>query len=725
MMRDYNALLARKRRTVEDAGVAACDPHPMLFPFQLDLVQWAARKGRAAIFADCGLGKTLMQLEWARAMPGPCLIVAPLAVASQTIAEAERVGLRVIEVADPTDDAIQITNYEKLGRFDPAHYMAVVLDESSILKSVDGKTRTRLIREWARVPYRLCCTATPAPNDIAEMANHAEFLGAMSRAEMLATFFVHDDEGWRLKGHGRAAFWRWVASWATFLRRPSDLGHEDDGFDLPPLRVGDDVVAADYRPSGSLFADTAKGIGGRLEARRATIGERVARAADIIRSRPGPWLVWCGLNDEADAIEAVLGDEAVQVAGKDAEADKIARERAWRTGERRVLITKPRIFGFGMNWQHCRQMIFLGIGDSYEQYYQSVRRCWRFGQSEAVDAMIVIGNAEAAVAANVRRKEADAARLADGVIAAMRDEQIREVRGMTKPVNEYRQDAADGDGWRLLLGDCVERMREVPDGSVGLSVFSPPFATLYTYSASERDMGNCKDHGEFFEHFAHLIPELLRVTMPGRRAAVHVQQVSTTMAMHGVIGWVDFRAEVVRRFVAAGWIYDGEVVIDKDPQAQAIRTHSKALLFVQKERDSSWLRPAMADYIVLFRAPGENPEPVKCDVSNEEWIAWARPIWYGIRESDTLNAAEARDAKDERHICPLQLETIERCVRLWTNAGDTVLDPFAGIGSTGVVALQQERHFVGIELKESYWRCARKNLLLAKKQLALFTAEGK
>ncbi len=307
--------------------------------------------------------------------------------------------------------------------------------------------------------------------------------------------------------------------------------------------------------------------------------------------------------------------------------------------------------------------------------------------------------------------------MADEVVKAMKECQLAAVRGVDGVLpSDYRTDDASGPGWRMLLGDCVERIAEIADGSVGLSVFSPPFATLFTYSNSDRDMGNSKDYDEFFRHFSHLVPSLLRVTMPGRRAALHVQQATTTKATHGVIGWRDFRADVVRAFTAGGWVYDGEVVIDKDPQAQAIRTKSKQLMFVQKERDSSWLRPAMADYIVLFRHPGENPQAVKCDVSNDEWIRWARPIWYGIRESDTLQYVGAREAADEKHICPLQLETIERCVRLWSNPGDVVLSPFGGIGSEGHVALQHRRQYVGIELKHSYWKTAVANLRAATAQ---------
>jgi len=711
---NYSDFIAGKEHPSAHSGRRPEQCHPMLFPFQRELVEWAVRAGRAAIFADCGLGKTLMQLEWARMMGGRTLIVAPLAVADQTIAEGLRVNVPIRHVAAPTTDSgVEITNYEKLHRFVGAEYDNIVLDESSILESIDGKTRTLLLREFTHVPHRLCCTATPAPNDIAELANHAEFLGAMRRSEMLATFFVHDDEGWRIKGHAQRDFWRWVGTWGSFVRRPSDMGYDDAGFALPTLSVRDEIVNVAWRPVGRLFADIGSGVRGRLDARKHTVDARVARAAELIASDNRQWLVWCGLNAESTAMVEALGHDAVEIAGADGDATKIERERAWRRGDVRVLVTKPKIFGFGMNWQHCSRMLFLGIGDSYEQYYQSIRRCWRFGQIESVEAVIIVSDAETAIANNVRRKEADASQLAEGVIINMKD-----ARTMTG--RERSGDTATGEDWRLMLGDCVDRLKEVADDSVGLSVFSPPFAALYTYTADPRDMGNCRDHEAFFDHFAYLIADLQRVTMPGRRACVHVQQISTTQATHGVIGWVDFRAKVCQQFVNAGWIYDGEVVIDKDPQAQAIRTHSKALLFVQKNKDSNWCRPAMADYILLFRAPGENVQPVKTNVSNEEWILFARPVWYGIRESHTLNAAEARSDRDERHICPLQLETIERCVRLWSNHRDLILDPFTGIGSTGVVALQHDRRFVGIELKESYFQCASKNISRAKRQQDLF-----
>lgn len=283
-----------------------------------------------------------------------------------------------------------------------------------------------------------------------------------------------------------------------------------------------------------------------------------------------------------------------------------------------------------------------------------------------------------------------------------------------------------GQGWELRNGDCVEELQTLEPDSVDLSVYSPPFSSLYTYSASDRDIGNCSSHEEFLEHIAFMIQGLLRVTKPGRLSCCHIAQLTSTKNYHGVIGLIDLRGAMIQAFVKEGWIYHGEVCIDKDPQAQAIRTHSKALLFVQLRKDSSWLRPALADYILVFRKPGDNAVPIEPDLTNEDWIEWARPIWYGIDETNTLNTAVAKENADERHICPLQLGTIERCLRLWSNQGDLVLSPFAGIGSEGYEAVRLGRRYLGIELKESYARTAVKNLRLAetvREQGTLFTSE--
>lgn len=725
-MTSYADFLASKQLTVQAAGrkVDASNLHPALFPFQRDLVRWALAKGRAALFADTGLGKTLMQLEWARQTGQRTLILAPLSVARQTVREGERWGIPVT-YARAGDQApatgIAITNYEMLEHFKPEDFGAVVLDESSILKSFDGKTRTALIQAFANTPLRLACTATPAPNDVAELGNHAEFLGVMSRVEMLAMFFVFEQlphgQGtrWRLKGHAAEPFYRWLASWAMSVRKPSDIGHDDEGYDLPPLEILPRIVQTDWLPPGHLFATTLNGITERADARKATMADRVAAAADLVMDEPfESWLVWCGLNDEGRALaELIPGSVLVEGAGSPDE--KAAALEAFADNQVRVLITKPSIAGFGMNFQHCARMVFCGLGDSYEQYYQAIRRCWRFGQQRPVQAHVVLSEPEDVIYTNVQRKEREARELGDKLIEQIAEFERAELAELA-PRQEYAERDYSGRDWRLLQGDCVKRLEEIATESVGLSIFSPPFATLYTYSPSERDLGNSRSRADFFDHFRYVSAELLRVTMPGRHVAVHVQQEILQKAKQGYIGVHDLRGDFIRHFEAAGFIYHGEVCIDKDPQAQAIRTKSKGLLFVQLRKDSSWMRPALADYILVFRKLGENAVPIHPDLTNDEWIEWAHPIWYGIKESDTLNVIQAREDRDERHICPLQLETIERCIRLWSNPGELVLSPFAGIGSEGYVALKHQRRFVGIELKPSYAAVAASNLRMAESE---------
>jgi DNA modification methylase/superfamily II DNA or RNA helicase len=708
----YKDFLATKtaRHIATGHAIADGDIHPMLFPFQRDLVRWSMHKGRAAIFADTGMGKTLMQLEWARLTGQPTLIVAPLAVARQTIREGRKIGLEVDYARQQPlmPQGLTITNDEMVDHFDPETFGAVVLDESSILKSFDGKTRTKLIDLFAGVPYRLCCTATPAPNDIGELANHAEFLGICTRVEMLAQYFVHDDEGWRLKGHAEQAFYKWLASWGMSLKRPSDLGYSDEGYDLPGLDIESLIVASDYAPEGQLFPTVLKGIGDRAAVRRATLSDRVRAAAALINETREPYIAWCGLNDESHELAALVSD-AVEVEGSQSPEEKAALMEAFINGEARVLVTKPSIAGFGMNFQHCARMVFVGLSDSYEQYYQCIRRCYRYGQTRPVKVHIVLTEVEQSVLANVRRKEEEAERTGRELVKHVAEFERAEI-GAKEERFVYQTRDESGDGWKLMLGDSVERLGELAEASVDLSVFSPPFQSLFVYSPTERDLGNSRTPQDFWGHFNFIIDELLRVTKPGRNVAVHVSQLPTTLTTHGVIGLADFRGATISGFEARGFVYHGEVCIDKDPQAQAIRTHSKGLLFVQLRKDASWLRPALADYILVFRKPGDNAVPIHPDLTNDEWIEWARPIWYGIRESDTLNVVEARSDKDERHICPLQLGTIERVIRLWSNPGETVLTPFAGIGSEVYQAVKLGRRGIGIELKPEYFTVAVRNM---------------
>lgn len=712
---DYLNFLDSKRITHDAHGVIVTndDINSILFDFQRDLVRWSLRKGRAAIFADTGLGKTFMQLEFARLTGEQALIVAPLSVARQTAREAEKIGISVkyVRHQDECEGQVCVTNYEMIGAFDPAQFGAVILDESSILKGLDGKTRQRLTEMFSATRFRLCCTATPAPNDISEIANHAEFLGIMNRVDMLAMFFVHDDDGWRLKKHATEPFYKWLASWGMSIRKPSDLGYSDDNYILPPLSIRPVFIETQIAPEGQLFFTGLKGISDRSNVRRATLDARVQSAADMVNADAEQWIVWCGLNDESSALKALIPD-AIEVEGADSPERKVDLISGFQDGRYRVLITKPKIAGFGLNLQNCHKMAFVGLSDSWEAYYQCIRRCYRFGQRRPVEVSIVLSDVEQEIYQNVMRKEKEARDMSEALIENVQQFERAEIESADFKF-DYQKNEAAGADYKLMLGDSTERLGELPDNSIDMSVFSPPFMSLYTYSPTERDLGNSRGEAEFFSHFGYIIGHLLRVTKPGRNVCVHVAQVPAMLSRDGYIGLKDFRGKTISAFENGGFIYHGEVCIDKDPQAQAIRTKSKALLFTQMHKDSTWSRPALADYILVFRKPGENAVPVIPNVSNNQWIEWARPIWYGISESDTLQYQSARDSKDERHIAPLQLETIERCIRLWSNPGETILSPFAGIGSEGHVAIKTGRKFIGCELKPSYWAVARKNLAAA------------
>jgi hypothetical protein len=446
----YSRFLAAKALTAAPVGfdAAPADCNPALFGYQGEIVRWALRLGRAAGFCDTGLGKTLMQLDWSRQVAEHTglrsLIIAPPNVAPQTVAEGAQFGIEAAYCRSGRDLAAtdaRLTTYGLIEHFPLDEFGGVALDESSILKSHDGKTRTALIDAFRRTPFRSAWTATPAPNDHTEIGNHAEFLGIMTMAEMLATFFVHDGgstQDWRLKGHARADFWRWVASWAVVMRRPSDLGHDDDGFILPPLTYHDHAVASDYTPDGLLPGMVATSLTERREARRASLPARVAQAIELVRSNDRPWLLWCDLNDEQDALVRALGDECVSIDGRTPEDARGALYADWKAGRRRVLVSKPRVFGFGINMQHCADMAFVGLSDSWEAFYQAVRRCWRYKQDRPVAVHTILSAAEGATLANLRRKEAENDAMRDGTIGLMRDSMIANLRATARRAEDYR-----------------------------------------------------------------------------------------------------------------------------------------------------------------------------------------------------------------------------------------------------------------------------------------------
>ena len=441
----YADFIQQKRIVDVPTGFEASSLPPFLFDFQRDVVNWACRRGRAALLEDCGLGKTPQQLAWAQQIVektgGNVLILAPLGVTRQHVREGLKFGIKVKLCKDQSEvePGITVTNYERLHLFDLSKFVGLVADESSILKNYAGATRNEIIESSARIPFKLACSATAAPNDYMELGNHAEFLGVMTRSEMLATFFVHDGgetSKWRLKGHAEKEFWRWLCSWAVNIRRPSDLGYEDGKFILPPLNLKEHVIQSTHKMDGYLFALPASSLAERRNARRATLNERVDLAVNMASSSEDQWVLWCNLNAESEAIAKALG--AAEIRGSTSEEERERIMLGFLDGTIKDVVTKPGIWGFGTNLQCCHNTALVGLSDSYEQFYQVVRRFWRFGQTKPVNAHIIISDLEGAVLANIKRKEADALRMAEEMVRNMADISSVEIKGMVKQTIDYK-----------------------------------------------------------------------------------------------------------------------------------------------------------------------------------------------------------------------------------------------------------------------------------------------
>lgn len=964
-MTEYERFLATKRVKVQSVGfdIDAAQLNPMLFDWQKAIVRWALQRGRAALFEDCGLGKTPQQLEWANQVckhtGGRVLILTPLAVARQTCREAAKFGITatVARALEDVQDGINVCNYEMAHKLTPDLFAGIVLDESSVLKSFDGETRKFLIEFAKGIQYRLCCTATPAPNDLIELTNHSEFLDVMSGKEIIAMFFKQDGNTthqWRLKNHAVDDFWRWMAEWSIAIRRPSDIGYDNGAFALPPLKMIQ-IVTSGKVLDDMLFSVEANTLQERRGARKASLPDRVKACAEIVNGTTEQCLVWCDLNCESEALKAAI-PHAVEVRGSDSREWKEAvaewfignkcvcnlpefrcklsackqnptqtinenttqriesvekqnqtsirnatetsethtcenglnqtgidsrksaeqnqpnetqsvemntqetnlyglsaganrrhgkkeiQKRDLRSGSgnteslrksmgiysnykeedalsaepnsqrtsaseasqrpeqedstlttttkqdeseeycaqvatlqlensetiqncstehhcicghetgRRVLISKSSIYGFGLNFQNCNKCFFVGLSDSYEQFYQAIRRNWRFGQKREVSCYVITSECEGAVVANIERKEKQATDMFDNIVKHMNVHSL--CIQQEKKEMDYRKDEQSGEGWRFMLGDSCERIKEIETDSIGITVFSPPFPGMYAYTNSARDIGNCKNFSELLEHFQFLMSDILRITKPGRMCCVHLTQEPVFKGREGYVGLRDFRGDCIRAMESAGWLYYSEVTIDKNPMLKASRTKEATLLFKTLAGDSSMSRPALADYLLVFKKAGENTIPVRSGISEkyentngwitqEEWCEWAAPVWYrampkekaeyqpfqgnypsrhqftdGISETDVLQASVARDEKDEKHLCPLQLGVIERCIKLWSAPGDTLFTPFGGIGSEGYMAVKLGRKALLCELKDSYWRVGCDNLRSAEKTYA-------
>lgn len=747
---DYDNFIKSKQVAQESFGFSDDCYGYGLFDFQKEIVEWALKKGRAAIFADTGLGKTAMQCVWAdkvaKKTGGMVLILAPLCVSTQTISEAGKFGIQInyVRNQDQLKDGINITNYEMLKAFDCSVFSGVVLDESSILKSYMGKTKQMIIDSFAETNYRLACTATPSPNDLLELGNHCEFLGIMPSSEMIMRWFLNDTMnagGYRLKNHAAQDYWRWVSSWAVCISSPSDMGYDGTSYILPLLDQEYICIDVSDLPAsdGQLFRTVEMSATSLHKEGRITAERRAQSVADLCNGTNEQWLVWCNTNYESEELLKLIPD-AVEVKGSDTEKHKEYALNGFTSGSVRVLVTKPSICGFGMNWQHCSNMAFVGLSYSYEDYYQAVRRCWRFGQKKPVTVKIIAADSQRQILKTIQEKESTHNMMKKEMVVAISNIHKHESNKNETPYFGYEE----GEGWKLHHGDCVHVARLIDSDSIGFSVYSPPFSNLYIYSDSDYDMGNSVDDGEFMRHYSYLAEELYRITKPGRLTAIHCKDLPMYKGRDGAAGLRDFPGEIIKMYESKGWVFHSRVTIWKDPVIEMQRTKNHGLLYKQLCKDSAASRQGMADYVIVMRKWADEDQwepvtrggerfhdyvgstahrPTAKDIamarSKKEkerlysiavWQRYASPVWFDIDQTDVLNYKLARENSDERHICPLQLGVIERSIELWSNPGDLVFSPFSGIGSEGVVAVNMGRSFVGSELKKSYFNIACDNL---------------
>lgn len=728
-MTDYEVFLETKQKAHIFSGfdIDESELNKKMFPFQKFITKRALKAGKYAIFADCGLGKTLMQLEWAHKVNEhtgkPVLILAPLAVGGQTIKEGKKFHIDVCKY-DGSNSPIQITNYEQLENIDTTIFSGIVLDESSILKNFEGATKKLILDLFSETPYKLACTATPSPNDPMELGNHSEFLDVMSRNEMLAMYFVHDGgetAKWRLKGHAVKLFYQFIGSWAIMLNKPQDIGFEMKGYNLPKLNLIEHKIITLKRDNGSLFNDTAISATSFNSELRLTKNERLAKVVEIVNSKPNEnFIIWIKQNEEGELLRKML-PEAIEVKGSDSNEWKEKYLLGFGDNQFRLLISKTKIASFGMNYQNCHNQIFASLDFSFEGLYQSIRRSYRFGQKEEVNIYLITTDTMTNVKQSIDNKQKQFYIMQNEMGNAIN----QNLKGNKMKTADYDIEAEKNQWYDIRRGDCVNLIKYVPDESIGLSVFSPPFAELYTYSSHLEDMGNSKDYQEFLTQFGFLIKELYRVMKQGRNVAIHCMDLPIQKGKEGFIGLRDFSGMILRAFEDAGFIYASRVTIWKDPVVEMQRTKALGLLHKQIKKDSTMSRVGIPDYVMIFRKDGERTDPVQnVDLPVDLWQKYASPVWYDIDYGKTLQGyRNGRDENDEKHIAPLQLQTIERLIHLYSNKGDTVLTPFMGIGSEVYQAIIMERFGIGFELKESYYDLAKKNLseaIFINKQAKLF-----
>jgi DNA modification methylase len=716
---EYKDFLQTKLKTHIQSGFECETLNNNLFPFQQFIVKRALKSGKYAIFADCGLGKTLMQLEWAYQVTKytnkPVLILTPLAVKGQTIKEADKFGIDISN--------IEIWNYEQLDNLDCLKYSGVVLDESSILKNFEGSTKKLIIDNFRNTPFKLACTATPSPNDPMELGNHSEFLDVMGRNEMLAMYFVHDGgetAKWRLKGHAVKLFYQFIGSWSIMLNKPQDIGYNMEGYALPSLNLIEKQIKTEKRDNGTLFNHTAISATNFNQELRITKITRMDQVVSIVNNSHENFIIWIKQNEEGEYLKRLIPD-AIEVKGSDTPEYKERMLLGFANNEFRILITKTKIAQFGLNYQNCRNQIFASLDFSFEGLYQAIRRSYRFGQKNEVNIYLISTDTMSNVIQSINNKQKQFEVMQDEMSKAINANLNNHIMEQTN----YNTDSEQNEFYTIKRGDCVQLIKDVKSESIGFSVFSPPFAELYTYSNHIEDMGNSKDYNEFLIQFGFLVKELYRILQQGRNVAVHCMDLPIQKGKEGYIGLRDFSGMIRDCFEKEGFIYHSRVTIWKDPVVEMQRTKALGLLHKQIKKDSTMSRVGIPDYVMIFRKDGERLNPVtNTDLPVDLWQKYASPVWMDIDYGNTLQGyRNGRDENDEKHICPLQLDTIERLIHLYTNKGDTILTPFMGIGSEVFQAVKMERKGIGFELKESYYDLAKKNLatlIEQKKQISLF-----
>ena len=713
---EYLYFLEKKTVMAGKHGFTPVDLNKNMFDFQEWIVKRAIEHGRYAIFADTGLGKTLMQLSWADAVKKetgkPVLILCPLAVEGQTIEEGAKFG---VDVSNVEGSDIYITNYEQIDNIDCSVFGGVVLDESSILKGYNSATKVKLIDKFRDTKYKLACTATPAPNDPIEFGNHSEFLGVMPSATMVSIFFINDilakgrNSKWRLKKHAVKDFYKWVSSWSCVVSNPADIGFTETGesYILPPMHISYECIEAPKQDNGKLFNDVAVSATEFHGELRKTIKQRCDIAIAEARATDETVLMWITSNEEEDYIKEHM-PEARIVSGSDKKELKAEGLLGFKNDKYRVLVTKGKIARYGMNYQNCHRQIFVSFDFSFENMYQMIRRSWRFGQKSEVEITLIYSDSMGNVRDEITRKQKEFEE-ARGMIVEMAKEVHKTDLESCK---EFETES--GEAWTLYNADCVEVARSMEDESIDYSVFSPPFADLYSYSDDARDMSNNSTYGEFFDHFGFIVDELLRITKSGRLCSMHVTNMSTTISRDGVAQVIDFRGDVIRFMTYHGWLFFGENIVNKDPRPIAVRTKAQNLLHGTTKKDSSKNRSCFPDYILHFKKRGENLKPICKDgqgLDFEYWGKIAEPVWTDINSGETLKSS--KEQGDEKHMTPTQLEPLRRCIELYSDPNEIVFSPFNGVGSEGVVAIQKGRRYIGAELKTEYFKLAVQNLIAA------------